>query len=170
MKRSTCIALLMLCTPVQLGMAANIPLPAQRALTLIGTVELPRLMFELCKARAPQSASKNSESYGAWRQKFGELSASAWRLLDEHNEALAPMLSAFTEGNVTSVHQAPDVSLKMLNSSADARGASYVQDMCTKYPDFLATLQEGYESKVLTQMEALKTSFSIEQRSPRRDR
>ena len=157
--RSTCFVLLLLCVPVQLGMAANMPLPVQRALTLIGTVELPRLMFELCKARAPESAPKNSESYDAWRQKFGELAASAWRLLDEHNETLAPMLSSFTEGNVTSVHEAPNVSLKMLNSSADARGVSYVQDMCTKYPDFLGTLQDGYEPKVLAQMEALKASF-----------
>ena len=157
--RSTCIVLLLLCVPVQLGLAANVPLPVQRALTLIGTVELPRLMFELCKARAPESASKNSESYDAWRRKFGELGASAWRLLDEHNEALAPMLSAFTEGNVTSVHEAPNVSLKMLSSNADARGVSYVQDMCTTYPDFLGTLQDGYEPKVLAQMQALKASF-----------
>lgn len=69
------------------------------------------------------------------------------------------MLSSFTEGNVTSVHEAPNVSLKMLNSSADARGVNYVQDICTKYPDFLGTLQDGYEPKVLAQMEALKASF-----------
>ena len=155
--RRTCILLLLLCVPVQLGMAANMPLPVQRALTLIGTVELPRMMFELCKARAPDSAVKNTERYDAWRQKFGELSASAWRLLEERNQALAPMLSDFTEGNVKSVHDAASLSFKMLNSNADARGVSYVQDMCTKYPDFLGTLQESYEPKVLSQMEALKT-------------
>src|SRR4029079_16239174 len=78
-------------------------------------------------------------------------------LLEERNQALAPMLSDFTEGNVKSVHDAASLSFKMLNSNADARGVSYVQDMCTKYPDFLGTLQEGSEPKVLSQMEALKT-------------
>lgn len=150
---------LLLCAPLQVGMAAEMPLPLERALTLIGTVELPRMMFELCKARAPDSASKNSESYDGWRQKFGELSASAWRLLEERNAVLAPMLSDFTEGNVKSVHEAASFSFKMLSSKADARGVSYIQEMCTKYPEFLGTLQESYEPKVLSQIEALKAAF-----------
>jgi hypothetical protein len=157
-KPSICIALL-LCVPLHVGMAAEMPLPVERALMLIGTVETPRLMFELCNARAPGSASRNSASYDAWRQKFAELSASAWRLLDERNEALAPMLSDFTEGNVKSVHEVANLTLKMLNSNADARGVGYIEGMCAKYPDFLATLQEGYEPKVVSQMAALKTAL-----------
>jgi hypothetical protein len=158
-KASTCILLLVLYVPLHVGMAADMPLKVQRALTLIGTVELPRMMFELCKARAPDSAAKNSESYDAWRQKFGDLSASAWHLLEERNEVLAPMLSDFTEGNVKSVHEAASFSFGMLSSNADARGATYIQEMCTKYPEFLGTLQEGYEPKVLSQIEALKAAF-----------
>jgi hypothetical protein len=158
-KPSSCIVLLLLCVPVHIGMAANMPVPVQRALTLIGTVELPRMMFELCKARAPDSAAKNTESYDAWRKKFDELSASAWQLLEARNKALSPMLSDFTEGHVKSVHEAADLSFKMLDSNADARGATYIQEMCAKYPEFLGTLQEGYESKVTSQMEALKTAL-----------
>ena len=51
------------------------------------------------------------------------------------------------------------ISVKMLDSNADARGATYIQEMCAKYPEFLGTLQEGYESKVTSQMEALKTAL-----------
>ena len=158
--RSTHFVLLLLsCVPTHVAVAADMPPPVQRALTLIGTVEMPRLMLELCAAHAPQSATKNAESYEAWRQKFGELSASAWRLLEERNESLAPMLSEVTEGNVTSVHGAVKFSEKMLKGSAEARGADYMQSACTTYPDLLEKLSDGFEQRVLSQMEGLKASL-----------
>jgi hypothetical protein len=92
-------------------------------------------------------------------KKYDEISASAWHLLEERNEALAPMLKTFTAGNITSVREAVSFTATLLNKNADSRGESYVQKMCTTYPEFLETMNEDFEPKVTSQMDALQASF-----------
>jgi hypothetical protein len=71
--------------------AADVPGVIKRALMLVGAMETPRMLRDICDAEAPEAKAANSEAYDAWREKHGALMAAARQLLEDANERLVPV-------------------------------------------------------------------------------
>jgi hypothetical protein len=139
--------------------APPMPPQVQAAVALVGNMEMPRIMKDICTAKAPASADENSSTYSSWAERHAEALATATKLLAQYEAKLSPLLSAFSEGNIAGIQGISTFAEGIVRQTAQSQGDAYMADVCSTFPAFLANLDKNFEKRLSEQQNALVASF-----------
>lgn len=161
--RCTCSrVLLVLCVITTPLHAVELSVAVKAALALTGTIEIPRLMHDMCVARSPATAAETTASYMNWKERRDPLLVMVKAALETRGAQLAPLPDSTTAGEITDLNGVIAFIERELRRQAEAKGDEYMDQVCGDYPNFLSTIDSRFEERLSSQVEALRQSLPTE--------
>lgn len=154
--------LLSLLLPLTPSHAVELPPLVKATLSVFGTIETPRMIRDMCVAHSPEMANEVSANYATWKVRHGPIIESANSLLETHREQLSPMLNSTTEGKIADLDGVATFLEREMQRVAETKGNAYMSQVCSTYPQFLESFDLGYEERLQSQIEVLR-SLTAEQ-------